>query len=64
MIITVSVALGLATTLYGLSRLVSSRQAQSRKQAYQRFLQEDRQHSTLEYHRDVTRQRRDTRMWR
>lgn len=64
MITTLTVALGLITSLYAASRILSARQEQSRKRAYQRFLQEDRQHSTLEFSQDVTRQRRDNRLWR
>ncbi len=64
MIVTLTVTLGLVSALYAVSRLLTSRQEQSRKRDYQRFLQEDRMNSTLEYSRDVTRQRRDTRVWR
>lgn len=64
MFITLTVALGLISTLYAFSRLLAARQEQTRKRTYQQFLQEDRMNSTLEYSRDVTRQRRDTRVWR
>lgn len=64
MIVTLTVTLGLVSALYAVSRMLTSRQEQSRKRDYQRFLQEDRMNSTLEYSRDVTRQRRDTRVWR
>ena len=64
MIIVLTLTLGLVTTLYVLSRLLTTRHEQLRKRDYQRFLQEDRMNSTLEYSRDVTRQRRDTRVWR
>ena len=64
MIMTLTMTLGLVSALYAVSRLLTSRQEQTRKRDYQRFLQEDRMNSTLEYSRDVTRQRRDTRVWR
>lgn len=64
MIMTLTMTLGLVSALYAASRLLTSRHEQTRKRDYQRFLQEDRMNSTLEYSRDVTRQRRDTRVWR
>ncbi|MDE2592745.1 MAG: hypothetical protein KGL57_00800 [Burkholderiales bacterium] len=64
MILTLTMTLGLVSALYVVARLLSGSQIQARKREYQRFLQEDRMNSTLEYSRDVTRQRRDTRVWR
>lgn len=64
MVILIVSFLSVLTLLFGLSRLASARESKARKLAYQRFSQEDRQHSTLEYRADVTRQRRDTRVWR
>lgn len=58
------ISLGLLTIIWGTAKLLSSRQQQAQKRAYQQFLQEDRMTSTLEYARDVTRQRQDTRIWR
>jgi hypothetical protein len=58
------ISIGLLTGIWGLAKLFNSRQRQARKRAYQQFLQEDRMTSTLEYARDVTRQRQDTRIWR
>lgn len=58
------ISLGLLTGIWGIAKLLRSRQQQAQKRAYQQFLQEDRMTSTLEYARDVTRQRQDTRIWR
>ena len=52
------------SAIYAFGRFWANKVQRSRKQAYRHFLQEDRMQSTLEYQRDVTRQRQDTRMWR
>lgn len=44
--------------------ILERRQKANERRRYQRFLQEDKQTSTLEYVENVTRQRRDNRMWR
>lgn len=44
--------------------LLERRQKAHERRRYQRFLQEDKETSTLEYVENVTQQRRDSRMWR
>ncbi len=44
--------------------LLERRQKTHERLRYQRFLQEDKETSTLGYAETVTRQRRDNRMWR
>lgn len=61
---TLHLSLGLVIGLMLAAKLLASRARESKKRAYQQFLHEDRMTSTLEYTREVTRQRRDTRIWR
>ena len=57
-------SLGLLIGLFALAKLLGAHQQKAQKRAYQQFLQEDRMTSTLEYAENITRQRRDTRIWR
>ena len=57
-------SLGLLAGLFALAKLLGAQQQRAKKRAYQQFLQEDRMTSTLEFAENVTRQRRDTRIWR
>lgn len=51
-------------TAVGALLALEKRQKNHARRRYQRFLQEDKHTSTLEYVENVTQQRRDNRMWR